>query len=179
MRIGRTGKRQGGATAIEFAFVFPLFFMLFYGCLMYGLIFLMRMALQHSAEDGARAVLRYPSVTYPSGNTQAQKRQLQMQARLAAARNVAATQAQWMNGWQAPTISANICVVDVECQASANSGTYPDCSETTRCQFVITVSYPYSTHPVIPALPGFGLLAPTTLQGRARVLLDGRALTSS
>lgn len=177
MRIGRTGKRQSGATAIEFAFVFPLCFMLFYGSLMYGLIFLMRMGLQHSAEDGVRAALRYSNVNYPSGNTAAENRQLQMQARIAWATSVAATQASWMNGWHVPDIKANICPADAECLTSAAVAAYPDCSETMRCQVVITVSYPYATHPVIPTIPGFGLFAPNTLEGRARVLFDGRALT--
>jgi Flp pilus assembly protein TadG len=176
MRIGRMGKHQKGATAMEFAFVFPVFFMLFYGSLMYGLIFLIQLGLQHAAEDGVRAALRYPTVTYPANNTAAQNRQLQMNARVAMALSVAATQASWMNGWQPPDIRANICLAGAECLTSAAAAAYPDCNSTTRCQIVVTASYPYATKPVIPTMPGFGLLAPNTLLGRARVLLDGRAL---
>jgi len=178
MRVGTTRKRQNGATAIEFAFVFPLCFMLFYGSLMYGLIFLMRMGLQHAAEDGARAALRYSKIAnYPIGNTAAQNRQLQMQARLEAAKSVARTQSGWMDGWHARDIQANICPADTECLTSGTVAPYPDCSETVRCQVVVTVSYPYAADPVIPSMPGFGLLAPTRLEGRARILFDGRALT--
>jgi len=173
----RTGKRQSGATAIEFALVFPLFFALFYASLTYGLIFFMRMGLQHAAEDGARAALRYPVVAYASGNSLEQKRQLQLQARVAAATSVASQQASWMNGWRPPTVRANICAADVECLTTGAPGVYPDCGETMRCQLVITVSYPYREHPVLPGLPGFGVIIPNELQGRARVLLDGRALS--
>ena len=176
MSIGNSRKHQRGATAIEFAFVFPVFFMLFYGCLVYGLIFLIRLGLQHAAEDGVRAALRYPAITYPQGNTREENRQLQLQKRVDEARRVAAAQASWMNGWQAPDIKANICLADAECLTTAAAAIYPDCDSTTRCQIVVTVSYPYHTKPVIPAMPGFGLLAPDTLLGRARVLLDGRAL---
>ena len=176
MKLARTARHQRGATAVEFALVFPVFFMLFYGCIMYGMIFLMRLGLQHAAEDAARAALRFQSVSYPLGNTDAQNRQLQLQARVAYAQSVAAYQAGWMNGWRAPDIKANVCLATAECLTSASAATYPDCSRTTRCQIVVTVSYPYAARPVIPTMPGFGLLAPTTLLGRARVLIDGRAL---
>lgn len=172
----RIARYQRGATAIEYAFVFPVFFLLFYGTLTYGLIFLLRMGLQHSAEDAARAALRYQTLTYPSGISLAEKRQLQMQARIAWAKSVAAAQAGWMNGWRAPDINANVCLADTECLTTAGTATYPDCNAVTRCQIVVTVSYPYATSPVIPSLPGFGLLIPDQLYGRARVLVDGRAL---
>jgi hypothetical protein len=56
-------RRQGGATAIEFAFVLPIMFVLFYGALTYGLIFLMRMSLQHERElDRGGSALSPPFV---------------------------------------------------------------------------------------------------------------------
>lgn len=171
-------KQQRGATAVEFAFVLPVFFMLFYAILSYGLIFLMRLGLQHAAEDGVRAALRYQQVTYASGSTQQQRRQAQLQARVAWGQNVAAAQARWMNGWHVPEIRANVCVTGVACVPSTGPAVYPDCNASTTCQIVITVTYPYDTAPVLPSLPGFGVLVPDSLQGRARALLDGRALSS-
>jgi Flp pilus assembly protein TadG len=176
MRSAKTAKRQGGATAIEFAFVFPLLFLFFYGSLTYGLIFLMRLGLQNSAEAGVRAALRTQIITYANGSTSAQKRQQQMLARVNAGIAVAQAQASWMNTWRAPTVTANICVADAECLTTAGTAVYPDCNASTRCQVVVMVTYPYAVAPAIPGIAGFGLLTPNTIQGRARVLFDGRAL---
>lgn len=169
-------RREGGATAVEYALVFPVFFLLFYGILSYGLIFLLRLGLQHAAEDGVRAALRVQQITYANGSTGPQRRQAQLQARLTWAKSVAATQASWMNGWQTPTILANVCLTNVECQPSAAAIAFPDCDSDTSCQIVITVTYLYKAAPVMPPVPGLGPLIPDSLQGRARALLDGRAL---
>lgn len=176
--ILRIRQQQTGATAVEFALVFPVFLLLFYGILSYGLIFLMRMALQHSAEDGVRAGLHHQVVTYPLNSTPAEKRAAQLQARVAVAKSVAAQQASWLNGWAAPVIAANVCSNTLKCVPTTGVATYPDCSETTGCQLVISLRYDYAAHPMIPTLPGFGLIVPAQLEGRARVLIDGRALSS-
>lgn len=172
MCTGGAMKHQRGATAVELALVFPVFFIFFYGCLMYGLIFLMRMGIQHAAEDGARAALSNQVITYTAGQTAVQHRQAQMLQRIQAAIQTASARASWMSHWHALNINAYICPVNVACPGSP----MPDCNSTTPCQVVVTVSYPYATSPVLPTLPGFGLLAPSSLSGQARVLLDGRAL---
>ena len=51
--------RQRGVYALEWAIIFPVFFMLLYATLNFGLTFLVRESMQWSAEDGARAFLRY------------------------------------------------------------------------------------------------------------------------
>ncbi len=202
MKRGLGAGGQKGATAVEFAFVFPVFFLLFYGLLMYGLIFLMRLGLQHAAEDGARAALRYPAtscaVALGRVCTATEKVQYQFNARLGAAYQVAAFQARWMD-FQAGsplTVTTRICQVGQDCAAAGTAlscaepgcdasmdvvtGTAPICGAdaATSCQIMITVSYDYARVPFIPALPGFGLLAPNRLTGQARMLLDGRALSS-
>lgn len=176
LRLSTTKKQQNGATAIEFGFVLPIFLLLFYGILSYGLVFLMRLGLQHAAEDGVRAVLHHQQIAYPINNTAAQNRALQLQARVAAARAVAAQQASWMNRWSAPVIKSNVCLNTLECVPTTGFSAYPDCNATATCQIVISISYPYGTHPVIPNLPGFGLVMPNQLEGRGRALIDGRAL---
>lgn len=168
--------KHGGTTAVEFALVLPVFFMLFYGILTYGLIFLLRLGLQHSAEDAARAALRHQVVVYPASSTRAQERQLQLQQRVAWARAVAAQQASWMNGWAVPEVRTNVCLSSVDCTPTAALGTYPDCNESTSCQIVVSLHYDYATHPVIPTVPGMGVLAPSRLEGRSRALIEGRAL---
>lgn len=49
--------RQGGASAIEFALVFPLFFLLFYGLVSWGLILTLQHGLNYAAQSAARAAL--------------------------------------------------------------------------------------------------------------------------
>lgn len=54
-------RRQRGATAIEFAIVFPLFFMIFYAIISFGMIFVIQQSLTYAASEGARAGLNYAS----------------------------------------------------------------------------------------------------------------------
>lgn len=50
---------QRGVAAIEFALVFPVFFLLLYGIINYAMIFVAQQSLTLAAEEGARAALRY------------------------------------------------------------------------------------------------------------------------
>jgi Flp pilus assembly protein TadG len=161
-------KRQTGATAIEYAIAFPVFFTLFYAILTYGFIFLARLGLQHAAEDGARAALRYPA-NIPQGVTELQIRQSQAEL-------VSRQQISWL---QSPTVDVSICTIGADDCSGKTIDT--SCSQaaaydfTPRCQVVVTVDYPYQQKPIVPLLPvpGFGLLVPANLQGSAKVLLDG------
>jgi hypothetical protein len=194
--IGRN--RQDGATAIEFAFVLPIMFVLFYGALTYGLIFLMRMSLQHAAEDGARAALRYPeqSCAEALGRacTVAERQQHQYASRLIAAYSTATQQARWMNlrpGETPLTITSRICRAGLDCggdvggetvvacdAADCAPGTPPDCGTglAASCQIVVTIVYDYAASPFVPRALGMGLVTPEQMSAQARMLLDGRAL---
>ncbi|MCW3695179.1 MULTISPECIES: TadE/TadG family type IV pilus assembly protein [Burkholderia] len=60
----RGRRRQRGATAVEFAIVFPLFFVIFYAILSFGMIFVIQQSLTLAASEGARAGLSYaPNLT--------------------------------------------------------------------------------------------------------------------
>ncbi|QHS09978.1 TadE/TadG family type IV pilus assembly protein [Sinimarinibacterium sp. NLF-5-8] len=196
---------QKGATAVEFALVFTVFFALFYALITYGLIFLMRMGLQHAAEDGVRAALRYPAQACEAAlgkpATEAcsatERGEFQYQARMGQAHFVAQRQASWMDGWGAPVVVVSICQMDasgncaaaeVKCDALHGSGqtalcdltgTAPVCGSggAAACRVVVELEYKYGERPVIPAVPGFGILIPSTLIGRASLQIDGRALT--
>lgn len=164
-------EKQIGATAIEFALAFPLFFALLYAILMYGFLFLTQMGLQHAAEDGARAVLSYPGIpNNGAGETQLSLRQARAEA-------IAYQQLSWLPSREHAQIEVAICAIGT----SACTGLDPNCQQgnayTSRCQVIVTVSHPYGTHPLIPSLPGFNLLIPNALRGNARMLLDGRALS--
>ena len=51
--------RQRGATAVEFAIIFPLFFVICYGIICFGMIFVIQQSLTFAASEGARAGLNY------------------------------------------------------------------------------------------------------------------------
>ncbi|MGQ0699086.1 MAG: TadE/TadG family type IV pilus assembly protein [Panacagrimonas sp.] len=167
---------QRGVYAVEYALVFPVFFLLLYGTLAYGMIFTMRLSLQHAAEEGARAALRYQPQIQSSPENQLVLRQNK-------AEEIAATQTQWLSSLGAPVIVASVCPIGQNCpQSPSEDGTppaVPVCGEDigTTCQVVVTVTYDYQANPVFPSLPGLDLIFPDNLQGRARVLLDGRALS--
>jgi Flp pilus assembly protein TadG len=54
---------QRGATAIEFALLFPLFFAILYAIITFSLIFVAQQNLTLAAEEGARAALNWQSST--------------------------------------------------------------------------------------------------------------------
>lgn len=69
---GYVGSRQRGAVAIEFALVFVLFFMVFYGAVSYSLPLLMVQAFNHaSAEAVRRAIALQPGAADYSAEAQA------------------------------------------------------------------------------------------------------------
>lgn len=152
----RTRSRQHGAYAVEFALVFPIFFIVVYALLSYGIVFAIRIGMQNAAEDGARAGLRYCGT--------------QISCRQAAATAVAQNQMSWLANI---TVTAKTCPIGVDCAI----GTSPTCGSTLeqRCQIVVMVNYDYAAHPIAPSLPGLGFLLPAQLQGRASVLVvDGK-----
>lgn len=176
MRGMERGRRShAGAYAVEYALIFPVFFALLYGTLVYGFIFAMRMGLQHAAEEGAREALRYQVSPNP-GDTQIGLRE-------AAAETVARTAANWINDLGSLNVKADVCpVADANCLPTVDSGELPDalaCGDSLAegCQIVVTVEFPYQSYPIFASIPGLGLVMPTSLQGRARMLLDGRAMS--
>lgn len=155
---------QSGAYAVEYALVFPVLFVLVYGALSLAVVMTMRMSLQHAAEEGARAALRFTA---------------QVDGRRQAASTVAQSQTSWMPGPR--VVASAVCQLGGECEPVATATPLaipPSCGNevATACQVVVAVSYDYAAHPIFPALPGLGLLLPDRLQGRASVLVDGNTL---
>ncbi|HUD32060.1 MAG TPA: TadE/TadG family type IV pilus assembly protein [Variovorax sp.] len=153
-------RAQRGAYAIEFAFVFLMFFGLIYVTLCYGVALTLRMGLQHAAEEGARAALRYQRVV-GTGDPLAQ----QLQMRRAQAATVAASR---VDGWFAapPVVVAQIC------QSGTDDCTTPVCGAdwTKRCQIRVQVT----ASGIDGMLPTMDFAMPATLTGQASMLLDLR-----
>lgn len=150
--------RQRGVYALEWAIVFPMFFIVLYAILGYGLAFLVRESMQYAVEDGARAALRYQ----PS-------RQLRFQT----AQQVVQNGLNWLPATLKPDLSAvqvqvcrlsstSACAADLVCGADVN----------TRCLVTVTLAIPYGATPLAPPLPGLGFLVPQNLSASASVLAD-------
>lgn len=51
-------RRQGGAAAVEFAFVFPVLFLLIYGVIIYSYIFVLQESINFAAQEAAEAAVQ-------------------------------------------------------------------------------------------------------------------------
>lgn len=54
---GRQWTRQHGAAAVEFAFVFPVLFLLVYGVIVYSYVFVLQQAITYAAQVAAEAAV--------------------------------------------------------------------------------------------------------------------------
>lgn len=146
---------QRGVYAMEWAIVFPVFFMLVYASVSYGLIFLVRQSMQNAVEDGARAALQY---------------QDQRLARLSLANMVARERLSWLPNGLQPVIDVSVCRVG----ASQSCAPSLSCSSqlTNRCLVRVNASLAYGMAPLAPPMPGLGVLVPETLTASASMLVD-------
>lgn len=159
----RIGKAQRGVYALEFALVLPVFFLVLYAVLAFAFVFFVRMNLQYAAEEGVRAALRY---------------QTSQGARLQQAVTVTKSRTSWMPA--VPDVVADICFQGSACEpTSTPMAPAVACGSTlaSACQIVVVASYNYAAHPLLPALPGLGLVLPATLRATAAVLVDDKTLT--
>jgi Flp pilus assembly protein TadG len=139
-------RRQRGLAAIEFAFIFPIFFLIFYGIVTYGIIFVAQQSITMAAEEGARAALRY-----------AASDAVRVSNAKSAANGTGSTAA-WLGNRVVVTATAEDCPYD----ASANC-------------FKVTVKYPnYSDNPLVPLLLGtfMSFAVPSELSSSAIIQLN-------
>nr|WP_057924332.1 TadE/TadG family type IV pilus assembly protein [Burkholderia ambifaria] len=142
-------RRQRGVAAIEFAFVFPLFFLIFYAIVTFGMIFVIQQNLTFAASEGARAALNYTSSPCD---------------RLKVA---AATACTAINGGNTPwgkfaTVATQVngagATTAANCDASFTPSSPDSCSttftpsSTSTFNVMVTMTYPYADKPLIPWL---------------------------
>ena len=140
---------QKGSAAIEFALVFPLFFIVFYGIITYGMIMVAQQSVTLAAAEGARAALRHvPDESARTTNAQ---------DAATGTRSVAA----WL-GRQHLTFEGT----PIDCP-------YTSGTNVVRC-YSVTVQYPYAQQPLIPLLLGplMRVAVPTTLSSTAIAQID-------
>lgn len=159
---GRSRRRQRGVAAVEFAIVFPVFFLILYGIITYSLIFALQQVLTLSAEDGARATLVYqaPGAGCAAGSCVSD-------ALTARANQVCPTivkDVSWLGPQVQRVISQNcVAPVPVSC----------DIHNVSMYCLTVTVSYPYNnTTALIPILPFMSAVMPGQLGGQAVVQID-------
>ncbi|WP_175624714.1 MULTISPECIES: TadE/TadG family type IV pilus assembly protein [Oxalobacteraceae] len=141
-------RKQKGAAAIEFAFVFPVFFLVFYGIITYGIIFLAQQSITLAAAEGARAALRF-SATETVRDTNARNAAIGTGSAAA---------------WLGTRISFDGALL-------ANC---PFGSAGIRC-YRVTVTYPnYRQNPLVPYIVGnvMSIVVPERLTSTAIVQLD-------
>ena len=167
-------KKQQGAAAIEFAILFPIFFLIFYAIITYGLIFAAQQTLTLAAAEGARAAVRYPSVPASGAMTKS----AQLNARLAAACATAAVATDWVSKIGAG-LGSTACGTGISNAAGlyatsglcgTGSASFTASSDASQVNCVtMQVNYNYASAPLIPKMlgPFLGLPTPNLLQGKA------------
>lgn len=145
--------RQSGASAVEFAFVFPILLAVFYGGVVYTYVFVLQQALTFSAQKGAEAALAVVPNT-DATTTSA--------ARLAQANSASHSALSWLPGDQYSRVSTGI----------PQSGTCGGAVAPPAGSFVYQVSFNLAggvgvapLFPTLVALPLVGTIPPlpTTL----------------
>jgi Flp pilus assembly protein TadG len=136
--------QQRGSTAVEFAMIFPLFFVVLYGIVTFSMIFVAQQSLTLAAEEGARAALTYQKGLTPD-------------AALAARVNAVCPM---VTSMLAPMVATAGCAVTT---ATCNAGM--------QCVKVI-LTYGYADKPLVPSLPILGNVLPKTLTSSATIQLN-------
>ena len=134
---GTDGDR--GAAAVEFALVVVPLLMIIWGLISYGIMFSYREALSQAAGEGARAAVAAPT------------------ASITAAATGAIGSALGSYGQTCSTALGAALTCNVSAPTSGGS-----CPTGHTC-VTVTVTYLYRDNPIIPNVPGFGIVLPQTL----------------
>lgn len=63
---GGSRRRQSGASAVEFALVFPILFLLTYGAIVYSYVFVLRQSINFAAQEAAEAAVDVDPAQLPA-----------------------------------------------------------------------------------------------------------------
>ena len=153
-------KKQKGAAAIEFAIIFPIFFLIFYAIVTYGLIFAAQQTITLAASEGARAAVRYQT-----GKDDAARQT----ARIAAACDMSNQALAWLRKTSTGQATAQgVCATGIT--STVVTADRALCSNLTGVTCIkVLVTYDYDKAPLIPKLLGplMSLPTPKSLQGQA------------
>jgi len=137
------GRDQRGAAAVEFALVImPLMFVL-YGLIAFAMMFALKQSMTSAASDAARSAIGAGS---PAAQVQA-------------AKDALVDRLDWLGDKYDPADSPEPQV------APCANNPFKTC-------ITVTVTYPYSSKPLVPLAPGLGLVTPSTINSKATVQLS-------
>jgi Flp pilus assembly protein TadG len=143
----RTAPEQG-ASVVEFAFVAIPLLLLLMGILYFGMLLSFKQAVTQSAAEGARAAAGYSATTQSS-------------AAITAATNAANRP---LGSWSKTCSSAGF---------SCQFGPPTACSnDATKYCMTVTISYNYSSNPLLPAIPLLSSALPSTIKSTAVVQMN-------
>lgn len=159
--------RQRGVYALEWAIIFPVFFMLLYAIISFGLAFLVRESMQWAAEDGARAALQY---------------QPNREERKQHALQVVKNNLGWLPSGlkdslnQGSNLRFMICSLNSsnQCTEDMSTNALPcDVDTGHSCMVQVDIKLPYAQHSFTPSL-SLGVIeaAMPDLQAQAQILVD-------
>ncbi|HVE94683.1 MAG TPA: TadE family protein [Acidimicrobiales bacterium] len=147
---GHTRSERGSAL-VEFSVVFGLFAFIIFALVTFGMMLAAKNSITHAAAEGARAaigVAELPAATLDSRRED--------EAKAAVARSL-----DWFGSkYQPSDTSAAVARCD-----PANVADLTEC-------ITVTITYPYKDRPIIPPLPGIGLMTPDTFTATAVVKLS-------
>jgi Flp pilus assembly protein TadG len=146
----RVWRGQRGVAAIEFAFVFPLFFVIFYAIVTYGLIFAASQTLSLAAQEGGRAALRFAGET-------------SLTSAYTLRTTAACTTARGLIAWIPSAVAT--------CSNAA-------CTGGMQC-VTVQMTYDYQAHPLVPNLPLMGFVTPPSLGAQVVVQLDPASIQAN
>ncbi|AMD49851.1 pilus biosynthesis protein [Bordetella holmesii F627] len=133
-----------------------VFFLVVYGILTWGLIFVAQQSVNYAAEEGARTALKWQGADA-------------MALRAQQARTEAVRQLSWVQAMGRADATIAVCGAAGLVQGEgACSGVALDAD-----QLEVLVRYPYTSGPLVPVLPGVLPWLPTQLAARASVRLGG------
>ncbi|MGH9000942.1 MAG: TadE/TadG family type IV pilus assembly protein [Acidimicrobiia bacterium] len=147
---------ERGAAVVEFALVSVLFLGILFGIVTFGLIFMVKNDITRAAEAGARAAIAGTTVDGAGG---------QRDKAYQAAQRV-------LNGL--PSSYEDHIVLPADTSPADGIPDFPiaPCpGETSASCITVTVTYPYSSHPLVPAVPLLGEVLPDEITSTSVVQL--------
>ncbi len=133
---------ERGASAVEFALILPVFMLLVYGALAFGLALSLKHTMTEAAAEGSRSAIGAQMIAGDANQNAAYVR-------------VALARAQTALGHYS-TYATVTPTVQAPCPNAAANQSASVCVQ-------VQISYPYSAHPIIPNAPGLGLVIPSTI----------------
>ncbi|KQY60277.1 hypothetical protein ASD11_12505 [Aeromicrobium sp. Root495] len=140
--------REGGAAAVEFALIAPIFIALVFAVISYGYMLSFRQSISQAAAEGARVY-----ATAPSGSTATRTDAIAAVNRALTSYGVTCTSG---GGLTRNGSAVGTCTVPTTTSACAGS------SSASRCA-TVAISYSYRNNPLMPSFPGLGITLPSTL----------------